>query len=489
MIAAISAVTQIVHAIDTFAALGTEVTAGTVKAAPTLAANFIVGTVFALLAARYTDDRTFRAAIAAVADLLHAVFAISAIGAVIALTANAGEAGSALDAQLLLGTGGAFFSALDADIGALRTTVSTGADILHAHFTQAAFCAVVSLTAAAFEAYPTVTAELIVTTAFAHGIAFGAYCGAFRTAFTASDANLIHAEFAKITVQTEVSIATDAIKADSAICANTAVCAPFTFFLALFTDQDALATTPAALTYVFRTEFTQQTFRTVVAFSTEAFKAGSAVGTQLIFRTVQALFIALLAAGGAFRAALAAVTDPIRTADTQHTLGAVQLIACALSTNTAVVADKIGALRAFFTAHIADITAGFIAAATFFVALAAVFQAVATIVAHFMVIVAGTAVAAVMLLVAGGAGAFAAVVAVVAKPIAIAECAAVLTFHAFFRSRRNSNRRKHKIIHIRQNGKWIKMQFHIFVYCRILFEVDMLIDICAKHSAKQKKGT
>lgn len=135
MIAAISAVTQIVHAIDTFAALGTEVTAGTVKAAPTLAANFIIGTVFALLAARYTDDRTFRAAVAAVADLLHAVFAISAIGAVIALTANAGEAGSALDAQLLLGTVCTLFAAFRANVSALRTAVAAGADILHAHFT------------------------------------------------------------------------------------------------------------------------------------------------------------------------------------------------------------------------------------------------------------------------------------------------------------------------------------------------------------------
>ena len=273
----------------------------------------------------------------------------------------------------------------------------------------------------------------------------------------------------------------------------------------MFTDQDALATTPAALTYVFRTEFTQQTFRTVVAFSTEAFKAGSAVGTQLIFRTVQALFIALLAAGGAFRAALAAVTDPIRTADTQHTLGAVQFIACTVGANAAIVADKINALRAFFTAHIADITAGFIAAATFFVALAAVFQAVATIVAHFMVIVAGTAVAAVMLLVAGGAGAFTTVVAVVAQPIAIAVCAAVLTFHAFFRTHRNSNAGKHKIQRIPKYGKQIKMYFprlvrflvfvgfRIFVCCCILpvevilSEMDMIID--AKHSVEQEQET
>ena len=263
----------------------------------------------------------------------------------------------------------------------------------------------------------------------------------------------------------------------------------------MFTDQNALATTPTALTYVFRTEFTQQTFRTVVAFSTETVKADSAIGTKLIFCTVQALFIALIAADGALRAALTAVTDPVRTADTQHTLGAVQFITCTFGANAAIVADKIRALRAFFTAHIADITAGFIAAATFFVALAAVFQAVATIVAHFMVIVAGTAVAAVMLLVAGGAGAFTTVVAVFAQPIAIAVCAAVLTFYAFFRSCRNSNCGKHIIKHIHKSSKRIKICFLMFVHCPIRFvvgafsKVDMFLHISDAHSAKQKKGT
>lgn len=55
---------------------------------------------------------------------------------------------------------------------------------------------------------------------------------------------------------TEVSVTADAIIADSAIFANTAVCALFTFFFALFTDQDTLGTASAALTYVFRAEFT-----------------------------------------------------------------------------------------------------------------------------------------------------------------------------------------------------------------------------------------
>ena len=204
--------------------------------------------------------------------------------------------------------------------------------------------------------------------------------------------------------------------------------------------------------------------------------------------------MAFFAAGGAFRAALTAVTDPIRTADTQHTLGAVQFIACTFGANAAIVADKINALRTFFTAHIADITAGFIAAAAFFVALTAILKAVAAIVAHFVVIVAGTAVAAVMLLVAGGAGAFAAVVAVFAQPITITVCATVLTFYAFFRSHRNSNCGKHRIKHIRKNSKRIRICYFMFVRCRIHFlldtfsQRDMFIDISA-HSAKQKKGT
>ena len=116
MIAAFAANAKGLHAIDTFAALSTEFTAGTVKAALALAANLVISTVFALFTASYADDRAFRAAIAAVADLLHAVFAISARRAEIALDANAVEASAAFDAQLLLGAGGTFFTAVGADI-------------------------------------------------------------------------------------------------------------------------------------------------------------------------------------------------------------------------------------------------------------------------------------------------------------------------------------------------------------------------------------
>ena len=75
MIAAISAVTQIVHAIDTFAALGAVISAYAVKTASTLTAQLIVGTVFALFPAFRTDNGTVRASVTAGAYLLYAFLA------------------------------------------------------------------------------------------------------------------------------------------------------------------------------------------------------------------------------------------------------------------------------------------------------------------------------------------------------------------------------------------------------------------------------
>ena len=127
----------------------------------------------------------------------------------------------------------------------------------------------------------------------------------------------------------------------------------------------------------------------------------------------------MFAAGGAFRTPPAAVADPVCTSDAQHTLGTVQLVARTFQADAAVITDEISALRAFFAAHIADITAGLIAAATFFVTFAVILKAVTAVVTHFVIVITGATIAAVVLLIAGSAGAFTAVVAIFAQPIAV----------------------------------------------------------------------
>ena len=179
LIASVSADAQIFHALDTFAALGTKVPAGTVKTSLALLAKLIVSAIFAFFAASHTDYRAFRASIAAVADLVDTVFTISAFGAVVALTADAVKAYSALDTQLFLGTVCTLFSALGADIRALRASVSAGADVIHTHFAESAIGAIIPLAAAARKAYLTVAAQLIVRAVFTLLAAFRTDYGTF----------------------------------------------------------------------------------------------------------------------------------------------------------------------------------------------------------------------------------------------------------------------------------------------------------------------
>ncbi len=440
--AAVSAVAQCFHTVDTETALGAKVAAGTVKTALAVGANLIVRAVFAFFAASYTDYGAFRASVAAVADLIHTVFAQPAVGAVVTITADALKADVALGAKLALRAVCALFAAVRAYIGAFRASVAAGTNIFNAHFAQAAVTAVIPITAAAFEANLTVAAELIIAAVFAYCIAFGAEDGAFRTAFTASDTDLVHAEFTKITVQTVVAVAADTVIAGSAVFANAAVRTFLAFLAAGFTDQDTLGTAPAAFTYVVRTEFTKLTFLTVVALAAQTGEASSAVGTKLILGAACALFIAFRAALGAVGAALTAVAYPVRASDTQHAVGAVQLVARAFGTDAAVVADEINALRTFFTAHVADVAACRIASAAFFVALAAVLKTVAAVVAQLVVLLAGTAVAAVMLLVAVAVRALTAVIAVVAFPVVITPAAAVVALHAILVSGMHGRRKQ-----------------------------------------------
>ena len=232
LVASVAAAAQIFHAVDAFAALGAVVAAGTVKTTFTLGAELIVRAVFAFFAAGYAYDGAVGAAVSAVADLIHAVFAQQAIRAVVALAADTIKADTALNTELQLGAVGTFFTAFGAYVGALRAAVAAGADIIHAHFAQSAVGAIVALAAATLEAYLAVTAELIVAAVFADSIAFRADDGAFRTAFAASDADLIHAEFALVAVQTVVALTAHTVITGSAVLADAAVCALFTFFFA-----------------------------------------------------------------------------------------------------------------------------------------------------------------------------------------------------------------------------------------------------------------
>ena len=239
MITAVSAYTQIFHAIYTFTALGAKFAAGTVKAAPALHAQLVVCTALAFFAASHTDHRAFRASVAAVADLLHAVFAQPAVRAIIALSTGAVKADVALDTKLSLRAVGAFFTALRTDVGTIGASVAVVAELIHAHFTQAAFFAVIPLTAATFETDLAVAAKLIIGAVFALLAAFGAYDRTFRAALAASGTDVINTELAKVAVYTVASIAAGTVKADSAVPANAAVCTVLAFFATLLTNKDA----------------------------------------------------------------------------------------------------------------------------------------------------------------------------------------------------------------------------------------------------------
>lgn len=202
MITAVSAYTQIFNAIYTFTALGAKVAAYTVKAALALAAQLVVCTVLAFFAASHTDHRAFRASVAAVADLLHAVFAEQAVRAIIALSTDAVKADVALGAKLSLRAVGAFFTALRTDVGTIGASVAVVADLIHAHFTQAAFLAVIPFTAATFETDLAVAAKLIIGTVFALLAAFGAYYSTFRAALAAKTVKAGFAICAKLVIGT-----------------------------------------------------------------------------------------------------------------------------------------------------------------------------------------------------------------------------------------------------------------------------------------------
>lgn len=97
-----------------------------------------------------------------------------------------------------------------------------------------------------------------------------------------------------------------------------------------------------------------------------------------------------------------------------------------------MVAYEVGASGAFFAAILADRFAYFIASAAFIFAFAMIVKTVAAVVTHFMIVIAGTAVAAVVLFITGSTGTFTAVIAVVTQPVIVAPATAEFAFHAVF---------------------------------------------------------
>ena len=75
-------------------------------------------------------------------------------------------------------------------------------------------------------------------------------------ASVAAYTNIVYAVFTFTAFGTVVALASYTVKADSAVLANAAVCTVLAFFATLLTNKDAFRASPAALTDIFRTEFT-----------------------------------------------------------------------------------------------------------------------------------------------------------------------------------------------------------------------------------------
>ena len=71
----------------------------------------------------------------------------------------------------------------------------------------------------------------------------------------------------------------------------------------------------------------------------------------------------------------------------------------------------------------------FITAVTFFITFAVILQTVAAVITQLVIVIAGSAISAVMLHVAAPVSTFSAVITVVAQPVAVAVTAAVLALY------------------------------------------------------------
>lgn len=166
-------------------------TACTVLTDIAASAYLLVGTVGAFFTTIRTDGGTVGATVSTYTNVIHTVFTNAAFRTIIAFSANAVKTDTTFAAELVIGTGFTFFSAVTADQGTFRAAVSANTEHFHTVYAQTTLCTVVSLASHTFKARLTVTAELIVGT----GLTFFA---AFRTddgtvgAASSADTDHIH---------------------------------------------------------------------------------------------------------------------------------------------------------------------------------------------------------------------------------------------------------------------------------------------------------
>ena len=110
---------------------------------------------------------------------------------------------------------------------------------------------------------------------------------------------------------TEVVVTACTVIADSALHTDVPVRTIFAVFTALRTDVGTFRAACAAGTNHIHAKFAFLTFCTVVAIAADAIKADPAVEAKLVAGTLRAFLIAIFTAKGTFRAAVAAVTDPV----------------------------------------------------------------------------------------------------------------------------------------------------------------------------------
>jgi hypothetical protein len=219
--------------------------------------------------------------------------------------------------------------------------------------------------------------------------------------------------------------------AHAALYADIPVRTVFAVFTALRTDVSTFRTACTAGTDCTHAVLAELTLFAVIALAADAVETGHAGKAKLVRCTFGAFFAAVLASQRALRASFSAIADPVSTSNAQHAIGAVELVPRTIGTYSAVIADEIGTLRAFFAADIADIAGGIIASAAF-VAAFTTFEAEFAVVAQTAVFHAITAGSAVVLAVAVSVCPVAAMVTVVTFPVVVPPTAAEFAFHAVF---------------------------------------------------------
>ncbi len=232
-----SAIANRIRAVFTGLTVVTEVSvsADTVLADVTATANFFVGAVGTFLSAIGTDGGTVRATVSANTNVIHAVFTDTALGTVVTVSTNAVPTNATLGTKLIVGTSLAFFSALGTYDGTVGASVSANANVVYAIFTDAAFGAVVSLSANTVPADTALGAKLVIGTRLTFFSAIGTDDGTFRASVSAN-ANVIGTVFTGITFFTEITVSADTFLTDVTAAANFIVGAVGTFFSTLGTD-------------------------------------------------------------------------------------------------------------------------------------------------------------------------------------------------------------------------------------------------------------